>query len=93
MQIIRNVSESLCIIYKDCELNLCYPLAIFLSFLYDQFYQVKTFKGVHVMNNFLSVVLFNTNKHTYTVGDMISLTSGMIILSFVVFVSLIVGIK
>ena len=66
-------------------------LAIFLSFLYDQ--NSITFKGVHVMNNFLSVVLFNTNKHTYTIGDMISLISAMIILCGIVFVSLIVGIK
>ena len=45
------------------------------------------------MSNFLSVVLFNTKKHTYTIGDMITLTSGMVILCSVVFVSLIVGIK
>ena len=45
------------------------------------------------MNNFLSVVLFNTNKHTYTIGDMITLTSAMVLLCGVVFVSLIVGIK
>ena len=45
------------------------------------------------MNNFLSIVLFNTKKHTYTIGDMITLISGMIILCIVVFVSLIVGIK
>ena len=45
------------------------------------------------MNNFLSSVLFNTNKHSYTVGDMITLISGMIILCGVVFVSLVIGIK
>lgn len=45
------------------------------------------------MNNFLSVVLFNTKKHSYTIGDMITLTSGMIILCCVIFVILIVGIK
>ena len=45
------------------------------------------------MNNFLSIVLFNTNKHTYTLGDMITLISGMVLLCGVVFVSLIVGIK
>ena len=45
------------------------------------------------MNDFLSVVLFSTNKHTYTIGDMITLISAMIILCCVVFVSLIVGIK
>ena len=51
------------------------------------------FKGVNTMNDFLSIVLFNTNKHTYTIGDVITLTSGMIILCCVVFISLIVGIK
>lgn len=45
------------------------------------------------MNNFLSVVLFNTNKHTYTVGDMITLISAMILLCGIAFVSLVVGIK
>ena len=45
------------------------------------------------MDNFLSIVLFNTNKHTYTVGDMITLTSAMIILCGVVIVSLVIGIK
>ena len=45
------------------------------------------------MNNFLSVVLFNTKKHSYTIGDMITLISAMIILCGVVFVSLVIGIK
>ena len=45
------------------------------------------------MNNFLSVVLFNTNKHTYTVSDMITLISAMILLCCIVFVSLVIGIK
>lgn len=45
------------------------------------------------MNNFLSVVLLNTNKHTYTIGDMITLISAMILLCGVVFVSLVIGIK
>ena len=45
------------------------------------------------MNNFLSTVLFNTNKHSYTIGDIISLVSAMIILCCVVFVSLVIGIK
>ena len=45
------------------------------------------------MNNFLSIVLFNTKKHTYTIGDMITLISGMIILCCFVFVSLVMGIK
>ena len=45
------------------------------------------------MNDFLSLVLFNTKKHSYTLGDMITLTSAMVLLCGVVFVSLIVGIK
>lgn len=45
------------------------------------------------MNNFLSIVLFNTTKHTYTIGDMITLISAMIILCCVVFISLVIGIK
>ena len=45
------------------------------------------------MNNFLSVVLFNTNKHSYTLGDMITLISAMLILCGAVFISLVVGIK
>ena len=45
------------------------------------------------MNNFLSIVLFNTNKHIYTIGDMITLISAMIIFCCVVFISLVVGIK
>ena len=55
--------------------------------------KTKNVKGTHAMNNFLSIVLFNTNKHTYTIGDMISLISAMIILCGIVFISLIVGIK
>ena len=55
--------------------------------------KANNFKGVRVMNNFLSAVLFNTKKHTYTIGDMVTLISAMIILCGVVFVSLIVGIK
>ena len=45
------------------------------------------------MNNFLSIVLFNTDKHSYTIGDMITLIIAMIILCFVVFISLVIGIK
>ena len=52
---------------------------------------VKKFN--HVMKTFLSVVLFNTNKHAYTISDMITLISAMIIFSCVVFASLVVGIK
>ena len=76
-------------IYKRLRAN---PLQSFCHF-YIVKIQYLNFKGVHVMNNFLSVVLFNTKKHTDTIGDMITLTSAMTILCSVVFVSLIVGIK
>ena len=55
--------------------------------------KANNFKGVHVMKDSLSIVLFSTNKHSYTIGDMITLISAMIILCGVVFVSLVVGIK
>ena len=45
------------------------------------------------MDSFLSIVLFNTKKYSYTIGDMITLISAMIILCGIVFISLIVGIK
>ena len=45
------------------------------------------------MDSFLSIVLFNTNKHSYTIGDIITLISSMVLLCCVVFVSLVVGIK
>lgn len=41
---------------------------------------------------FLSITLFNTKKHSYTVGDMVTLTSFMILLTGFLFVSLMVGI-
>ena len=41
----------------------------------------------------LSIKLFSTKKHSYTVGDMITLFSFMILLCGFVFVSLVIGIK
>ena len=41
----------------------------------------------------ISTNLFNTHKHTYTVGDMITLFSFMILLCAFVYISLIIGIK
>lgn len=41
---------------------------------------------------FLSITLFNTKKHSYTVGDMITLISFMVLLTGFLFVSLMVGI-
>ena len=40
-----------------------------------------------------SLVLFSTKKHSYTVGDMITLFSFMMLLSAFVYISLIIGIK
>ena len=62
------------------------------SFPYSQNSIIKT-KGVHVMNNFLSIALFNTKKHSYTVGDMITLFSFMILLCAFAYISLIIGVK
>ena len=39
------------------------------------------------------LVLFSTKKHSYTVGDMITLSSFMILLCAFVYISLIIGIK
>ena len=41
----------------------------------------------------LSTKLFNTYKHGYTIGDMITLISFMILLCSFVYISLIIGIK
>lgn len=41
---------------------------------------------------FLSFKLFSTKHNTYTVGDMITLTSFMVLLTAFAYVSLIVGI-
>ena len=41
----------------------------------------------------LSIKLFSTYKHSYTVGDMITLFSFMILVCAFVYISLIVGIK
>ena len=41
----------------------------------------------------LSTKLFSTKKHSYTVGDMITLLSFMILLCAFVYISLIVSIK
>ena len=40
-----------------------------------------------------SLVLFSTKKHSYTLGDMITLFSFMILLCAFVYISLIIGIK
>ena len=40
-----------------------------------------------------SLVLFNTKKHCYTLGDMLTLFSFMILLCAFVYISLIIGVK
>ena len=40
-----------------------------------------------------SLVLFSTKKHKYTIGDMITLFSFMLLLCVFTYISLIVGIK
>lgn len=56
-------------------------------------YEVKSLLSAPFLSiTFLSITLFNTKKHSYTVGDMITLTSFMILLTGFLFVSLMVGI-
>lgn len=50
-------------------------------------------RALYEAKDLASLVLFSTKKHSYTIGDMITLSSVMTILCCVVFVSLIVGIK
>lgn len=50
-------------------------------------------RALYEAKDSLSITLFSTYKHKYTIGDMISLISAMIILCCVVFVSLVIGIK
>ena len=49
-------------------------------------------RALYESKNLLSTKLFNTNKHTYTIGDMITLFSFMILLCAFTYISLIVGI-
>lgn len=56
-------------------------------------YEVKSLLSAPFLSiTFLSITLFNTKKHSYTIGDMITLTSFMILLTGFVFISLLVGI-
>lgn len=50
-------------------------------------------RTIYEANSIISITLFNTKKHSYTVGDMITLTSFMILLTGFVFISLMVGIR
>ena len=50
---------------------------------------VKQFKS----KDLLSTKLFSTKKHSYTIGDMITLFSFMTLLCTFVYISLVIGIK
>ena len=50
-------------------------------------------RALYESKDLISIVLFNTKKHSYTVGDMITLSSFMILLCAFVYISLIIGVK
>ena len=50
-------------------------------------------RATYETKDLLSTKLFSTMKHSYTVGDMITLFSFMILLCSFVYISLIIGIK
>ena len=50
-------------------------------------------RTTYEVKDLLATKLFNTYKHSYTVGDMITLFSFMILLCGFVYVSLVIGIR
>ena len=50
-------------------------------------------RATYEAKDLLSTKLFSTKKHSYTIGDIITLFSFMILLCGFVFVSLVIGIK
>lgn len=50
-------------------------------------------RALYEAKDLLSTKLFSTKKHTYNVGDMITLFSFMVLLTAFAYVSLIIGIK
>ena len=50
-------------------------------------------RTLYEAKDLLSIKLFSTKKHSYTIGDMITLLSFMTLLCAFVYISLIVGIK
>lgn len=50
-------------------------------------------RATYESKDLLSSTLFSTKKHSYSVGDMITLSSFMILLCAFVYISLIIGIK
>ena len=50
-------------------------------------------RTLYESKDLLSTSLFSTYKHSYTIGDMITLSSFMILLCAFAYISLIIGIK
>ena len=50
-------------------------------------------RALYEAKDLASLVLFSTKKHSYTIGDMITLSSFMILLCTFVYISLIIGIR
>lgn len=50
-------------------------------------------RALYESKDLLAIKLFSTNKHSYTIGDMITLFSFMTLLCAFVYISLIIGIK
>ena len=50
-------------------------------------------RTLYETKDLLAITLFSTKKHSYTIGDMITLFSFMILLCAFVYISLIIGIK
>ena len=50
-------------------------------------------RALYEAKDLLSIKLFSTKKHNYTVGDMITLFSFMTLLCIFVYISLIAGIR
>ena len=50
-------------------------------------------RATYETKDLLSIQLFSTKKHSYTIGDMITLFSFMILVCAFVYISLIIGIK
>ena len=57
-----------------------------------QFKRIKQ-RSTYEAKDLLSTKLFRTKKHSYTVGDMITLFSFMILLCAFVYISLIIAIE
>ena len=49
-------------------------------------------RATYEAKDLTSLVLFNTHKHNYTVGDMITLFSFMILLCAFVYISLVISV-